>query len=283
MCGIVGLKVTHGRIPLSGVFPLAPTLDTVGPLTRSVADAATAYAVMAGHDPGDHWSADRPVEVPIHPADLHGLRVGIPRPWTDRPLESGIAAGFAATLARLEAAGAELTKVFDPMFDPAELPRATYAEVGAIHREWFTKDPERYGVEIRDRLGRDMLHSDEDIARGRAWQGALRQAAERAFGLVDVLVTPTTAARSKTIGNSTVDGGGAPEQYRTALSWFSVFANQMGTPALALPIAGDGRPPPSIQVIAPWWQEAKLLAVGWAMTDAGITSPARVPTEQPTT
>lgn len=276
MCGIVGLKVTHGRIPLTGVFPLAPSLDTVGPLTRSVEDAAIAYGVLAGHHAGDPWSADQAVEVPQHPADLHGLQVGIPRPWTDRPLESGIAAGFAATIARLEAAGAQVTRVNDPMFDPAGLPRATYAEVGTIHRQWFTEDPERYGVEIRERLGRDMLHSEEDIARARAWQVELKRAAERAFSRVDLLITPTTAARSKTIGGDTVDGGGAPEPYRTALSWFSTFANQMGTPALAMPTVDDGNPPPSIQLIAPWWGEARLLAVGWAMTDAGVAGTARV-------
>ncbi|MEX2419910.1 MAG: amidase [Acidimicrobiia bacterium] len=283
MCGIVGLKVTHGRVPLTGVFPLAPSLDTVGPLTRSVGDAAIAYAVMAGYHSEDPWSANQPVEISDHPADLRGLRVGIPLPWTERPLETGIAAAYAATLAGLESAGAEISEIRDPIFDPEQLPRATYAEIATVHREWFTEDPERYGLETRDRLGREMLHSAEDIARGREWQATLRQAAERAFSHVQVLVTPTTAARSKIIGNATVDGGAEPEQYRTALSWFSTFANQMGTPALALPIAGDGSPPPSIQLIAPWWQEAKLLAVGWAMTDAGITSSARVPTEQATT
>jgi Asp-tRNA(Asn)/Glu-tRNA(Gln) amidotransferase A subunit family amidase len=281
MCGVVGLKVTHGRVPLTGVFPLAPSLDTVGPLTLSVSDAAIAYAVMAGYHSEDPWSANQPVEISDHPADLRGLRVGIPRPWTERPLETGIAAGYAATLGGLEAAGAEITEIRDPMFDPAELPRATYAEIATVHREWFADHPERYGVETRDRLGREMLHSAGDIARGREWQAALRQAAERAFTRVEVLVTPTTAARSKAIGSPTVDGGTEPEPYRTALSWFSTFANQIGTPALALPVAGEGAPPPSIQLIAPWWHEARLLAIGRAMTEAGITSTGRVAPEQP--
>lgn len=276
MCGVVGLKVTHGRIPLTGVFPLAPSLDTVGPLTRSIADAAIAYSVMAGHDPADPWSIDRPVEDPQHPAELRGLRIGVPLPWTERSVESKIAAGFATTLTRLEAAGAELVEIRDSMFDPAAMPRATYAEVGTIHRDWFMEDPERYGPETRERLGLDMLHSPEDIADGRAWQASLRRSAERAFVEADVLITPTTAARSKTIGDPTVDAGAGPEPYRVGLSWFSFLPNQMGVPALAMPAATEGAPPPSIQVIAPWWQESRLLAIGRAMTIAGIVTDGQV-------
>lgn len=276
MCGGVGLKVTHGRLPLTGVFPLAASLDTVGPLTRSIGDAAVAYKVMAGHDPEDPWSSDQPVEIPDRPATLQGLRVGVPLPWTERPVETKIAAAYADALSRLDAAGAQIVEIRDPMFDPSGLPRATYAEVGTVHREWFTEYPERYGAEIRDRLGRDMLHSADDIARGQAWRAELRRAAERAFARADVFVTPTTAARSKTIGSPTVDAGAGPEAYRTALSWFSTFANQMGVPALALPMAAGGSPPPSIQLISPWWQEARLLAIGWATTEAGITRPGRI-------
>ena len=64
LCGLVGLKVTHGRIPLTGVFPLAPSLDTVGPLTRTVGDAALAYLALAGTDPADPWSLSEEVTTP---------------------------------------------------------------------------------------------------------------------------------------------------------------------------------------------------------------------------
>jgi len=64
LCGVVGLKVTHGRVPLRGVFPLGPSIDTVGPIGRSVVDIARLYETIAGFDPGDPWSAPRPVVPP---------------------------------------------------------------------------------------------------------------------------------------------------------------------------------------------------------------------------
>jgi Asp-tRNA(Asn)/Glu-tRNA(Gln) amidotransferase A subunit family amidase len=276
LCGCVGLKVTHGRVPLTGVFPLAASLDTVGPLTRSIVDAAAAYAALAGYDPDDPWSAEHPVEIPQHPAPLDELRIGIPLPWTDRPLHPQIAAAFSTTIQRLAAAGAEIVEVRDPMLDPSLMPRASYAEVATVHRAWFEEDPERYGPEIRERMGRDMLHSADDVTRAHAWRAALRRAAERVFARVDILLTPATATPSKLIGVPTVDGGGEPEPYRTALSWFSTLPNQMGVPALAMPIAAPGSPPPSIQVIAPWWRESHMLAIGWAMGDAEITGAGMV-------
>ena len=92
LCGCMGLKVTHGRVPLTGVFPLAASLDTVGPMATTVADLAAVYAVIAGDDPDDPWSSPRPVAIPSGPATLSGLRVGVPHPWVDRPLSSRIAA-----------------------------------------------------------------------------------------------------------------------------------------------------------------------------------------------
>jgi len=279
LCGCVGLKVTHGRVPLTGVFPLAASLDTVGPLTRSVADAGAAYAVLAGPDAEDPWSASRPVEVPDRPRALAGLRVGIPRRWVARPLHPAIAVGYAAVLDGLAGDGANLVELGEPRFDPSGLPGAVYAEVATVHRLWFEEDQERYGRSIRDRLAQSMLHSGDDVARAHTWRQTLRLAFERAFTEVDVLITPTVAAPTKLIGAGTVDSGDGPEPYRAALSWFSTLVNQAGLPALALPVAGPGTPPPSVQVIAPWWGEALLLGVGRAMDDAEITAPGRVALE----
>jgi len=275
LCGQVGLKVTHGRIPLTGVFPLAASLDTVGPIASSVADAAAAYAVMAGSDPADPWSVGPPVTVPEEPAALADLTVGIPTRWVDRPLHPTIADAYHRAVSALADAGARVVEVDDPRLDPATMPPATYAEVGLVHRRWFEEDPERYGAAIRDRLAAALSHTADEVAAAHAWREMLRRAFVAIFRTVDLLVTPTVAAPAKIIGRATVDTGAGPESYRPALSWFTPLVNQAGVPALTLPVNTVGAPPPSIQLIARWWQEPLLLAAGWAATEAGITAGGR--------
>ena len=86
LCGIAGLKVTHGRIPLTGVFPLAPSIDTVGPMARSVADLALLYRVMAGDDPDDPW-CPAAIEAHDEPGRFTNLRIGVPSEWIDTPMD----------------------------------------------------------------------------------------------------------------------------------------------------------------------------------------------------
>jgi Asp-tRNA(Asn)/Glu-tRNA(Gln) amidotransferase A subunit family amidase len=275
LCGQVGLKVTHGRIPLTGVFPLAASLDTVGPIARSVADVSTAYGVMAGSDPADPWSVGPPVTLPEHPASLADLTVGIPTRWVDRPLHPTIAGAYDSAASALADSGARVVEVDDPRLDPSTMPAATYAEVGLVHRRWFEEGPERYGAEIRDRLAAALSHTADEVAAAQAWRERLRRAFVAIFRTVDLLMTPTVAVPAKTIGRATVDTGAGPEPYRPALSWFTPLVNQAGVPALSLPVNAAGTPPPSIQLIARWWHEPLLLAAGWAATEAGITAAGR--------
>ncbi|NIR36379.1 MAG: hypothetical protein GWO00_25365, partial [Gemmatimonadetes bacterium] len=90
----------HGRIPLTGVFPLAPSLDTVGPIAGTVEDLSLAYRVMAGYDPLDPWSRHQPLVEPHGPRpDLRGLRVGIPVRWLDdAAVSEPVAVAFAEAM-----------------------------------------------------------------------------------------------------------------------------------------------------------------------------------------
>ncbi|MEX2322496.1 MAG: amidase [Acidimicrobiia bacterium] len=262
LCGLVGLKVTHGRIPLTGVFPLEPSVDTVGPITASVGDAALAYAAMAGHHRGDPWSADHPVEPPETRTDLVGVTVGVPHPWVERPLEAGVAEGWRRARTALTGLGATVREIDAPDFDGSPIPLGVWAGAADVHRAWFEADPSAYGTEVRQRLEPIMTLTDADRAVARDWRARMRRAATACFDEVDLLATPTTATRRKVIGNPMVDAGGEPEPYRLALSWFCSLVNQIGVPALALPVGVDGVPPSSLQLIAPWWHESRLLGVG---------------------
>ena len=272
LCGIVGLKVTHGRIPISGVFPLAPSLDTVGPITRSVADAAVLYSLMLGGDDSDPWSTfsePAPIGPPSSP---DGLRVGIPRAWiAEAPMTEGVASAFEWITRELNACGVHLQTVDLPEFGSSNhLVASAYGEVAAVHREFRSRGLE-YGPEVDLRMARaDTISVDEYIA-GLDWRARLRQSAERAFKEVDLIVTPATCTMTKIIGEDLVDTIKGQVHYRSALSWFSAPINHAGLPALALPLAVDGSPAPALQVVAPWWHEHKLLEFGEFLEGVGLS------------
>ena len=111
-CGVVGYKPTYGLISLSGVIPLAPSLDHAGPLARTVADATAMFAAACGHDPDDPRSSVR--QIALGPDDLlggiRGLRIGVPRDFWEPNCDAGIGARFEAALVRLEELGAHVTE-----------------------------------------------------------------------------------------------------------------------------------------------------------------------------
>jgi aspartyl-tRNA(Asn)/glutamyl-tRNA(Gln) amidotransferase subunit A len=275
LCGLVGLKVSHGRISLQGVFPLAGSLDTVGPLTATVGDAALAYCVTAGFDPLDSWTVPQPVDRPPGPSALERLRVAVPEPWIDRPLDDTVAAGFAWALERLQEHGAAVEWIEVPWLVPdRRMNAAMGAEVAAVHRHWFAAHPDRYGSDVAARIERALSVSTDDLVEALHWRAGIRNRAASLFDRFDLLATPTTAVHRKPIGSDEVETQAGREPYRRALSWFTSLVNHLGFPALAVPLAAPGRPPPSLQLIGPMWSEARLLGAGMALEDAGIVAPA---------
>ncbi len=265
MCAVVGLKVTHGRVPLTGVFPLAGSHDTVGPLARSVGDAALVYRQIAGYDPADPWSALRDVDGPVDES-LHGLRVGIPHPWLDNaPIEPRVAAAFDNALATLSDAGARVTDLNVPWLAPSpHISDAVSAQAAQVHRRWFGH--ERYGPEVEERLAAAFAVTLDQYLDAQRWTAHFRNQAAALFHDVDVIVTPTAPATRKRIGESTIGG----VHYVTVLSWFSSLVNHLGTPALTAPLRAPGAPPPSLQLIGPWWSERRLLALGETLEGIGL-------------
>lgn len=281
LCGIVGLKVTHGRIPISGVFPLAPSIDTVGPLTRSVDDAALLYSLMAGGDAADPWSSFAPVE-PVGPAlDEVGLRVGVPEQWlAGAPMSVQVIESFDKLLTSLDRAGAQLVTVELPDFaSPEFLTAAAYGEIATVHRP-FRAAGNAYGPEVEQRMKQaDTVTLDEYVA-GLAWRARIRQSAAVAFQQVDFVVTPATGVTTKVIGQDRSETSVGDVHYRAALSWLSAPVNHAGLPALTVPLSGPGTPPPSLQVIAPWWQEHRLLEFGAFLERAELSMVSTPPDVQ---
>lgn len=272
LCGIVGLKVTHGRVPLAGVFPLAPSLDTVGPLTRDVADAALVFAAIAGHDPNDAWSAPRPVPPPDSRVDLTAITFAIPHPWVDLPKTDDVAAAFSAATVALRTAGATVIDVPAPDLIPAqELEYSVYPEVAVIHRERWHNHRNTYGPDVSRRLGEVFDIDPLQYVRAQEWRARLRHSAEAILNQADFVLTPTVAAAFKPIGEEDIVVGDKLVSYRPQLSRYSALVNHISLPAIALPLDMDGTPPPSIQIIGRAWEEQRLLGVGAALESIGLS------------
>ncbi|MDF1595017.1 MAG: amidase [Acidimicrobiia bacterium] len=272
LCGLVGLKVTHGRIPISGVFPLAPSLDTVGPITRSVGDAGLIYSLMAGGDPGDPWSSFSPAPAVRPQSGPDGLRIGVPTAWIDdAPLTNEVTAGFDGLVRSLDGIGVSIEAIELPdIVAPDLLLASVYGEVAAVHRS-FRASGKHYGPEVEQRMQRADEVTLDEYVNGLAWRARLRQSFERAFAGVDLIVTPATCTTTKTIGSDTVDSSSGSVHYRSALSWFSAPINHAAVPALVVPLAIEGSPPPALQIIGPWWHEQRLLDFGAYLEAAGLS------------
>lgn len=272
LCGVFGLKVTHGRVPLTGVFPLASSLDTVGPIAADVADLTVAYQVMAGHDASDPWSAPQPVVTPggARP-DLQGIRIGLPVAWLDGgPITDEVADAFTEAVARLRGLGATVEELDDPVITaPGMINELAGGEIAGVHRTWKAEG-RSYGPEVDVRLDVALAVDLDTYTRAQAWRAGLKQHTALAFSRFDLLVSPATGATRKVIGEDTIVTSSGTHPYRLVLSWFSALVNSMGCPALVGPIPESGNPPASLQLIAPWWHEHRLLEVAATLEEAGV-------------
>jgi aspartyl-tRNA(Asn)/glutamyl-tRNA(Gln) amidotransferase subunit A len=253
LCGCFGLKVTHGRIPLDGVFPLATSIDTVGPLANSIDALDLSYRALS-------------FDASEEPAPK-GLRLGVPEPWLgEAPIDEQVVAVFEGTVQRLEDLGHEVRVIDMPGVLPApELIDAIAGEVGEVHRR-FREQGLLYGVDVGKRVDDCLATSPERVEAGMNWQRMIRRRFAEAFEAVDLIITPTTPVMRKVIGEDIIGG----RHYRAVLSWFTALVNHSLHPAVALPLAGTGAPPVSLQAIGPLGSETRLIGFGRSLEEAGL-------------
>jgi len=245
LCGCFGLKVTHGRIPLDGVFPLVASIDTVGPLADSIDNLDIAYRVMSG----DHAAEPAPSR----------LRIGIPQPWYDEaPMDDQVNSAFTVAVQRLIELGHEVHPLLLPDVVPGrEIILAIAGEVTDVHREFRAKGLP-YGDDVADGLEDCANVTAEESETGRVWQQLIRGLFADAFETVDLLLTPTVPVLRKVIGVDMI----GDLHYRVVLSWFTALVNHTLHPALAMPMLDEGTPPVSLQAIGPIGAETVLLGFG---------------------
>ena len=270
VCGLVGLKPTFGRVSLRGVMPLSPSLDHVGPMTRTVRDNALMLAAIAGPDPDDPVGRHTPGATDFGGRigrPLAGLRAGVPVDLIGRAgVEPEVLRAFAVALERLGELGLR------PIEFELRCARRVHEDSTVIleHEAWCVHrqrlaDPRiaaRYGRALRARLERGATHDDEAVARAR--RSAAQTAREVDAVLVrerfDVLLMPGREAPAMTLAELAVESP-------VARGRMTRLGNLTGMPALVLPMGfADGPPrlPLSLQVMARRFDEPLIYQVAAA-------------------
>ncbi|MBI2187840.1 MAG: Asp-tRNA(Asn)/Glu-tRNA(Gln) amidotransferase subunit GatA [Acidobacteria bacterium] len=302
-CGVVGLKPTYGRVSRYGLLAFASSLDQIGPIARTAADAALALTVMAGADPADATSSREPVPdfVAALGDGVAGVRIGVPGAFVAEGVDAGVGRAFDAALETLRAAGAALVDI--------ELPHAKYAipvyyliataeassnlarydgvrygyrspraSDGTVRDMYARTRDEGFGAEVKRRimLGTYVLSAgyyDAFYLKAQQVRTLLRSDYQRAFEAVDVVAMPTSPIPPFTLGEKTAD----PLQMYLA-DVFTVSANLAGLPAISVPCGfADGQLPVGLQLTGRMFDEAMLLRIADAferLTDWHRRTPA---------
>jgi aspartyl-tRNA(Asn)/glutamyl-tRNA(Gln) amidotransferase subunit A len=226
-CGLVGLKPAYGEIPIDGVVPLSSTLDHVGPMSRSVEDAAILQQVLAG----------RSNPAPLPARALTGLRLGIPRGYFFAVLDEDIAARFDEACDRLATAGAILDEVAIP--HAADAPtiylHVALPEAAACHAKTLDSQPDEYTPNVRLRLEMARYILGEDYVRALRGREVLIREVNAALHGRDGLLLPTLPVPAVTLGAATVSVGINEEPVRAVTLRLTQPFNITGHPAITMP------------------------------------------------
>ena len=283
--GVVGLKPTYGRVSRYGLLAFASSLDQIGPITRTVRDAALALSVLAGADPMDSTSS--PSAVPDYTqaltGDVRGVRIGVPRAFVTEGVDDAVRQAFDAALEVLRDAGATLVDI--------ELPHARYAipvyylvctaeassnlarydGVKYGYRPPAAKDSlkamysktrdEGFGAEVKRRimLGTYVLSAgyyDAFYLKALQVRTLMRRDYDQAFEQVDVVAMPTSPVPPFRLGEKVAD---PLQMYLTDI--FTVSANLAGLPGINVTCGFDGRLPLGLQLLGRMFDEASILRV----------------------
>ena len=288
-CGVVGLKPSYGRVSRYGLVAFASSLDQIGPLTRTVDDAALILQAIAGHDPADSTSLDRPVPDYLAEIDrgVAGMKLGLPREYFGEGIDPAVREMVMAAVGRLQAEGAEIIDISLPHTEHAV---ATYyvlapAEAssnlsrfdgirygvrkggsGDLLELYRDSREEGFGPEVKRRilLGTYVLSSgyyDAYYTRAQKVRTLIRRDFERAFGEVDAILSPVAPTPARKLGGNS---GQPLLEYLSDI--FTLSANLAGICAMSVPAGSvtsetGTQLPVGLQILGPHLGEASLLRI----------------------
>jgi len=272
-CGVTGLKTTYGRVSRAGAMPLSQSLDTVGPLARTVEDCALLLGLMAGADPEDPTASTLPVPdyMAASSASIKGLKIGVPTSYYVDDLDADVAKVLEDTIAVLKREGADIVKVELP--DQRQLSAASQlviaVEAAAFHKRWLIERPQDYGPQVLMRLQNGLAIPGVLYLEAMRWRGPALAAHIAATSGVDAVLAPVAPVAAPTIAESDVGNSPNAEAVIQRLTRFTRPINYLGLPSLSIPSAFNPRGLPiGMQLVGRSFDETTLLTIGAAFQRA---------------
>jgi aspartyl-tRNA(Asn)/glutamyl-tRNA(Gln) amidotransferase subunit A len=265
-CGVVGLKPTYGLIDRSGIQPLGLSLDHVGPLTRTVADAGVAFQAML-----DDGARLRPA-----PPSCQYIRIGLPENFYFTHISSEVSDRVHQAAQAAERMGARVTQVKVPDIDALnDVGRIILlAEASALYQPYFSRR-EDFGADVLALLDQGRLVPATDYVNAQRIRKMLLGEFSALFSTIDCLLTPTTPITAPLIGQKQVEIDGEVLDTRLTTTRLVRGINVLGFPALSMPCGNSAQGLPiGLQLIGRPFEEYLLLALGDALEVGQALSPA---------
>jgi aspartyl-tRNA(Asn)/glutamyl-tRNA(Gln) amidotransferase subunit A len=258
-CGIVGLKPTYGELPASGVVPLSPTLDHVGPLAATVLDAWYLYQALLGTS-----------AAPPAPHPPRQLRLALPRRYFLDLLDDEVRDRFDESVEKLRRTGATVEDI--------DIPNATdiapiylhiqFGDAAAYHASTLDAMPEKYTPAVRSRLEAARYVMAEDYVRALAGREVLTRQVDDALSTPDALILPTLPIPAPVIGAAAATIGGVDHPIRAIMLRLTQLFNVTGHPAISIPCGTTAAGLPcGLQLVGRRRQTSALVAVALAVED----------------
>ena len=284
-CGVVGLKQTYGRVSQRGLMVTSFNGDHIGPMTRTVADAALMLQAMAGYDPLDPSTV--PVPVPDYSASLEagvsGLRMGIPTNHFFDMLDTEVEASVRQAVAALEELGAQPVEVSLPMMKYVGAVRiAAMADSVVTHEPYLETSRDDYGPNVLYRTLAGQFVLGRDYSKALKVQRLIKEEYARVFQQVDFLVSPTSPVPPPRIDADTMTLGGEEHRVRGPgsgmISHNTYPGNATGLPAITVPcgFTASGLPI-GLQLMGRPFEEALLFQAAHAYEQVSPTQGRRPP------
>lgn len=264
LCGVVGLKATYGRVPKSGTAELCWSLDHIGPLAASVADAELAYRLLAGPHDDDPSSLGLPPVEGDGDAPVRGLQLGVSRAWWELA-SADVRAACDETLKGLQSEGAEVVEVELAHLDLVRPTLYTImgCEGAAAHEPLWKQHGGDYGADVQLLVGVGRRLPAVDYLKAQRIRTMIVAAFEAALDRCDLLVSPMTATVAPRRHPKAELAGEVDDRVTQQLTAFTFPANLSGNPSLSVP-CGSGQEglPVGLQLLGRAYEEARLLSVG---------------------